>query len=304
MDRFDAMRVFVRVAERRSFTQAANDLGLPRSTVTEAIRQLEERLGIRLLERTTRVVRPTLDGEAYYHRCLDILADIEDAEGAFAGVKPKGLLRVDVHGTLARHFVLPSLPRFLTDYPEIELYMSEGDRLADLVREGIDCVLRVGIPQDSDMVARKVAMLAEVTLASPSYLDRFGEPETIAALWDGHRMVGFHSTATGGLLPLLFAVDGKKQEVTLPATISVNAAESYVAAAKLGLGIIQVPRYHAEAALHTGEFVELLPDNPPSPTPVSLLYPRNRQLSPRVRVFLDWVTSEFARSGKPNDGSA
>lgn len=126
MDRFDAMRVFCRVVERRSFTLAAEDTGLPRSTVTDAVKQLEARLGVRLLQRTTRHVSPTLDGEAYYQRCLSILADIEDAEGAFAGAKPKGPLRVDVHGTLARHFVLPSLPSFLETYPEIEFYMSEA----------------------------------------------------------------------------------------------------------------------------------------------------------------------------------
>lgn len=135
MDRLDAMRLFTRVVERRSFTQAAQDLGVPRSTATQVIQQLENRLGARLLQRTTRTVRPTLDGEAYYRRCIAILADVEDADGAFAGAKPKGLLRVDVHGTLARHFVLPALPRFLEAYPGIELYMSEGDRLADLVRE-------------------------------------------------------------------------------------------------------------------------------------------------------------------------
>src|SRR5882757_1328316 len=112
MDRFDAMRVFARVVERRSFTLAADDLGLPRSTVTGAVKQLEARLGVRLLERTTRHVSPTLDGEAYHRRCLTLLAELEDAEGAFGGAKPKGLLRIDVHGTLARHFLLPGLPGF------------------------------------------------------------------------------------------------------------------------------------------------------------------------------------------------
>lgn len=294
MDRLEAMRVFARVTDRRSFTLAAEDLGLPRSTVTDAVKHLEKRLGVRLLERTTRHVSPTLDGEAYYRRCLSILADVEDAEGAFAGVKPRGLLRVDVHGTLARHFVLPALPRFLDAYPEIELHMSEGDRLADLIREGIDCVLRAGEPKDTDMIARRIAVLEESTLASPGYLARFGVPRRIEALEGGHRMVGFHSTATGGLLPLEFTVSGKVRTIVLPATVSVTAAESYVAAAKLGLGLIQVPRYHAEAAMKTGELIEVLPKFPPTPTPISLLYPRNRQLSPRVRVFIDWIASEFA----------
>ena len=294
MDRFDAMRVFSRVVERRSFTAAAEDTGLPRSTVTDAVKQLEARLGVRLLQRTTRHVSPTLDGQACYQRCLTILSDIEDAEGAFAGAKPKGMLRVDVHGTLARHFVLPSLPSFLGAYPDIEFYMSEGDRLVDLVREGIDCVLRVGTPQDSDMVARRVAMLEEVTLASPGYIERYGMPEYPEKL-EGHRMVGFRSTTTGGTLPLEFIVDGAIRNIMLPAVVTVNAAESFISAARLGLGMIQVPRYHAERDLASGALVHVLPDFPLTETPVSLLYPRNRQLSPRVRVFNDWLVKVIAR---------
>jgi DNA-binding transcriptional LysR family regulator len=294
MDRFDAMRVFTRVVERRSFTLAAEDIGLPRSTVSDAVKQVEARLGVRLLQRTTRHVSPTLDGEAYYRRCLRILADIEDAESAFAEAKPRGRLHVDVHGTLARHFVLPSLPAFLATYPDIEIYISEGDRLVDLVREGIDCVLRVGDLQDSDMIARRVAMLEEVTLASPGYIERHGMPLHPDAL-EGHCIVGFRSSATGGLLPLEFTVDGSVQTCALPATVSVNAAESYVTAAKLGLGMIQVPLYHVQSALRTGELVVVLEGFPPTRTPVSLLYPPNRQLSPRVRVFIDWVAREFNR---------
>ncbi|MBJ2153031.1 LysR family transcriptional regulator [Paracoccus sp. IB05] len=294
MDRLDAMRLFTRVVERRSFTEAAFDLDIPRSTATQVIRQMEDRLGARLLQRTTRSVRPTLDGEAYYRRCITILADVENAEGAFAGATPEGPLRVDVHGTLARHFILPALPQFLERYPGIALYMSEGDRLADLVREGIDCVLRVGQPQDSEMILRRLATLPEVTLASPDYLARFGNPADVDALAGGHRMIGFHSTATGRLLPLEFSVGGKVREVILPTTLTVNAAESYVAAARLGLGLIQVPHYHAEAAMAAGELIEALPASLPPPLPVSLLYPTNRQLSPRVRLFIDWAAQQFA----------
>lgn len=301
MDRFDAMRVFTRVVERRSFTLAAEDTGLPRSTVTDAVKQVEARLGVRLLQRTTRHVSPTLDGEAYYQRCLRILSDIEDAESAFAGAKPKGRLHVDVHGTLARHFVLPSLPAFLETYPDIDIYISEGDRLVDLVREGIDCVLRVGDLQDSDMIARRVAMLEEVTLASPAYIERHGMPMHPDGL-EGHRIVGFRSTATGGILPLELTVAGAVRNYPLPATVAVNAAESYFAAAKLGLGMIQVPRYHAEHALRSGELVSVLKDFTPTRTPVSLLYPRNRQLSPRVRVFIDWVAGVFNRHAEVAGG--
>jgi DNA-binding transcriptional LysR family regulator len=292
MDRFDAMRAFTRIVERRSFTRAAEDLGLPRSTVTEAIKQLEERLRVRLLQRTTRHVSPTLDGEAYYRRCLTLLADLEDAEAAFSDARPRGLLRVDVHGTLARHFLMPGLPGFLARYPELQLHISEGDRLVDLVREGIDCVLRVGAPQDSDMVGRRVAMLDEVTCAAPGYVRQFGTPQSPDGL-EGHRMVGFVSSATGGVLPLEFMTKGEVRRIALPATVSVAGAETYVAAARQGLGLIQVPRYHVQPDLEAGGLVTILDDFPPVPMPVSLLYPRNRQLSPRVRVFVDWLTQEF-----------
>jgi DNA-binding transcriptional LysR family regulator len=190
--------------------------------------------------------------------------------------------------------VLPQLPSFLADYPEIELYMSEGDRLVDLVREGIDCVLRVGELQDSDMVARRVAILDEVTCAAPSYIERHGLPQSLDDL-ARHRIVGFRSSATGGVLPLEFTQGGAIRNITLPATVSVNAAESYVAAARMGLGLIQAPRYHLEADFARGTLVPVLQDNAPTPTPVSLLYPRSRQLSPRVRVFIDWVVRVFAQ---------
>ena len=288
------MRVFTRVLERRSFTLAAEDLGIPRSTVTDAIKQLEKRLGAQLFVRTTRHVNPTLDGQAYYHRCIEIIASVEDAEGAFSGVKPRGLLRVEVQGTLARHFLLPELPVFLEKYPEIEFYMTEGDRFVDPVREGIDCVLRVGALQDSDMIARRVTMLDELTVASPSYLVRFGQPEHPDELAEGHRMVGFRASGSIVPMPLEFMVEGKLRTVTIPAPVTVNAAESYTAAACLGFGIIQLPRYHAMKHIAEGKLTPILTAYPPTPSPVSVVYPRDRQLSPRVRVFIDWLVAIFA----------
>jgi DNA-binding transcriptional LysR family regulator len=295
LDRFDAMRLFVRIVERRSFSQAALDLNLPASTATEGVKQLEGRLGARLLQRTTRHVSPTLDGEAFYRRCLAILADLEDAEAEFSDAKPRGLLRVDVHGTLARHFLLPGLPAFLERYPDLRLHLGEGDRLVDLVREGVDCVLRVGDLKDSAMIARRVGMLDEATCASPDYLARHGVPATPDDLaGGGHRMIGFVSSATGEFFPLEFTVDGVLRHVVLPATLSVVGAETNIAAARLGLGIIQVPRYHVAADLAAGGLVEILAGYPPSRTPVSLLYPHSRQIPPRVRVFMEWLTGEFA----------
>jgi DNA-binding transcriptional LysR family regulator len=293
MDRIDAMRLFIRVVDRRSFTLAAQDLALPRSTATEIIKQLEARLGTRLLQRTTRHVAPTLDGEAYYRHCVKIVAEIEEGEAAFSGAQPSGVLHIDVHGTLARHFMLPGLPRFLERYPRIQLRISEGDRLVDLVREGVDCVLRVGELPNSGMVARRVALLEEGTFASPAYLQRHGEPRGLDEL-EHHRMIGFVSSATGQVIPLEFTVGGKLRHLTPPVAVSVTAAETMVSAARLGLGLIQVPKYHLAADLAAGTLVEVLTSFRPSPTPVSLLYPQSRQISPRVRVFIDWLVQEFA----------
>jgi DNA-binding transcriptional LysR family regulator len=292
MDRFNSMRLFTRVVERRSFTGAAQDLGLPRSTATEVLKQLEKRLGVRLLQRTTRQVTPTLDGEAYYRRCLAILSDVEEAESAFTGARPSGPLRVDVHGTLARHFLMPGLARFLAEYPRIQLHLGEGDKLVDLIREGVDCVLRVGELRDSAMVARRVALLEEGTFASTAYLQKFGTPRRPEDLAN-HRMIGFVSSATGNVIPLELTVDGKPEAFTPPLALSVASGESMVAAAQAGLGLIQVPRYHVDA--RPGTLIEILADYRPSSTPVSLLYPHSRQLSPRVRVFIDWVTKEFGK---------
>jgi DNA-binding transcriptional LysR family regulator len=293
VDKLDVMRLFVRIVERRSFTLAAQDLNLPRATVTHVIKQMEERLGVRLLQRTTRVVSPTLDGEAFARRCVAILADVENAEGAFSSAKPKGILRVEVQGTLARHFLIPALPAFLDDYPDIEIIISEGERWVDVVREGIDCVLRYGHLADSEMVARRVTMIDRMTCAAPAYLERYGTPASMDDL-EGHSMIGLRSLTTGNLAPLEFAVDAGYRSIMLPAPVSVTGTESYLATALLGLGIFQVPRFHADIAIGRGELVQILSDNLPPSVPVSLLYPPSRQLSPRVRVFMDWAARQFA----------
>ena len=293
MDRLDIMRLFMRIVERESFTQAAQDMNLPRSTATDVIKALEKRLGARLLHRTTRQVSPTPEGEVYYRRCHHIVAEIEESERGFSAVKPRGTLRIDVHGTLARHFIMPALPAFFAAYPDIVLHMSEGDRLVDPVREGMDCVLRVGELRSSDMMVRHLTTLHEVTLASPAYLESHGIPTHPDDLPEGHVMVGFQSSLRGRILPLEFVIDGTSRNVTLPFPIAVNAAESYIAAARMGLGLIQIPHYHAEHAIRSGALVEVLSRFPPLPSPVSLLYPHNRQMSPRVRVFIDWLAELF-----------
>jgi DNA-binding transcriptional LysR family regulator len=294
VDRLDAMRLYVRIVERRSFTQAAQDMEVPRSTATKVIADMEKRLGVRLLQRTTRVVRPTLDGEAWYRRCLGILDDIEDAEGAFGGAEPRGTLRIEVQGTLARHFLLPGFPQFFERYPDIDILMSENDRWVDLVEEGVDCALRYGQVRDSELVARKVAMLERLTVATPAYLERHGTPHDLDAL-AGHRVVGLRSVTSGAVTPLEFATAGAVRTVSLPSTLSVTGTESYLAGIRLGLGLAQVPRFHVQEELRSGSLVQLLPGLPPPSAPVWLLYHRSRQMSPRVRVFLDWAAREFAQ---------
>jgi DNA-binding transcriptional LysR family regulator len=292
MDRFQEMQVFIRIAERGSFTRAADDLQIPRATVTNLMKRMEERLGARLLERTTRTVRLTHDGEAFYRRCVRLVADMEEAEGSFHDVAPKGLLRVNVQGTLAKHFVMPALPDFVAQYPGIELHIGEDDRLVDLVREGIDCVLRAGILQDSSVVGRRVASMRQVTVASPAYLAQFGEPATLQAL-ESHRAVNYISSGSGRALPMEFTVDGEVIEMQLPSIVSVTGADLYTGSAVAGLGMVQVPRYRVAGELSAGTLKVVLGDFPPPPMPVSVLYPQNRQLSSRVRVFAQWLRDIF-----------
>lgn len=296
MDRFQEMRIFTRIVERRSFTLAAEDLQLPRATVTNAIKRLETRLGTRLLERTTRVVAPTLDGQAYYERCVRLLAELAEMESVFNRTEPSGLLRVNLQPALAKHVLAPALPDFLARYPGIVLQIGEGDRLVDLVREGIDCVLRAGRLVDSSMVAQQVAQLTQVTCASPAYLERHGRPANLDDL-ERHRAVHFISSSTGRPYPLEFRVGSEVRQVVLPASVSVSGADMYTATAVAGLGIVQVPRYRIEHELKGGRLEVVLPLLAPPALPVSVLYPQSRQLSPRVRVFVDWIKAVFAQSG-------
>lgn len=294
MDHLDRIRLFVRVVERGSFTSAASDLGLPRSTATEAMKSLETHLGTRLLDRTTRHVAPTLDGESYYRRCITILADLDEAEGALRGAEPRGTLRVDAHSRLTRTFLLPGLPEFLNRYPLIDLHLGQGDRLVDLVREGVDCVIRAGPPEDSGLILRSLGTIEEVTVASPIYIDHYGMPASPDNM-DGHQTVGFVSSRTGDILPLEFTMDGTVRNVRLPSRVTVTNSDAMADLARLGLGLVQAPRYRFAEDLASGRLVEVLTAFPPPPTPLSALYPQNRQLALRLRVFLDWVSSRFKK---------
>lgn len=292
MDRFQEMRVFVRIAERYSFSLAAEDLQIPRTTVTNLIKRLESRLGARLLERTTRQVRLTYDGQTYYQHCIRILADLEEADSIFQEAQPKGILRVNLQGTLAKHFVIPALDQFIAQYPELTLHLEEDDRLVDLVKEGIDCVLRAGNLEDSSLIARRITELEQVTVASPAYLNTYGIPNDCSNL-KHHFVISYISRPHGRASNLEFRVGKEYISYQLPSKVFVTGADFYTGAALSGLGIVQVPRYRITREIEDGRLIVLLSKNPPPSLPVSVLYPQNRQLSLRVRVFTQWLAQRF-----------
>jgi DNA-binding transcriptional LysR family regulator len=304
MDHLDALHLFTRIVEQRSFGRAADQLDVPRATATHAIKQLEARLGTRLLERSTRHVRPTPDGEAFYERCVHVLSELDDAEASLrhAASNPRGVLRVDMHGTHATGIVLPRIREFRERYPNIDIVISSEDRLVDLVREGIDCAIRGGAVRDSSLVARRLAIIPEVTCASPDYLARFGTPQHPSEL-AAHQAVQFFNSSGGRAYPFEFTIDGKIREVELKGWLTVNYAESYVVAARNGCGLIQLPRYHVEDDLRSGHLIEVLADFSGPGFPITALYPHRRQLSPRVRIFLDWVGQLYEEAFGPTQAS-
>lgn len=295
MDRLDAFALFCRIVELGSFTQAAEAQSIPRATATQAIKDLEARLGARLLERTTRQVKATPDGEQFYQRCLGILAELEDAEASLSQnhTNPSGVLRVDMHGSHAANIVLPNIDDFHRRYPRVEIRLSSGDRLVDLVAEGIDCVIRSGQPRDSSLIIKRLTVIPETMCASPLYLQRHGTPMHPDDL-KHHQAVGFFSRGYDSTYPFECTLDGEVKTYDLPAWITVNNARTYLAAALSGCGLIQVPRLDTQKHLDNGDLVEVLADYPSPGIPISVLYPSQRHLSPRVRVFIDWVSELYA----------
>ncbi|GAB3628692.1 putative multidrug efflux transcriptional regulator CeoR [Pandoraea terrae] len=290
------MQVFTRVVEANSFSRAADMLEMPRTSVTTVIQNLEAHLGTRLLQRTTRRLNLTPDGAAYYERCLRILADIEETESSFreGSQRVRGKLRVDMPGSMGKLIVLPALCEFHTKYPEVELMIGMGDKPVDLIQEGVDCVLRVGTLQDSSLVARRIGLFQGLTCAAPGYLERMGVPRTLDDLQQ-HIAVHYFSSRTGRVLDDEFLVDGKEVEIRMAGPVAVNDAEAYLTCGLEGFGIIQIARFMALPYLQSGQLVELLPEWKPPPMPISAVYPHNRHLSPKVRVFVDWVAELFER---------
>jgi LysR family transcriptional regulator for bpeEF and oprC len=296
MDKVKAMQTFVRIVEANSFTKAAETLGLPRAALTATIQKLEAYLGTTLLLRTTRKLALTSDGAAYYDQCVQILAAIDVAEQGFRGAAsatPRGMLRIELPGAVGRNVILPRLGAFQAAYPDVSLTISLADRLADLTQEGVDCALRVGALQDSALIGRQVGSMRFVTCASPAYLAAHGAPHTIADL-RAHRGIVHFSGRTGRPFDWDFMVEGRVETAQVGGPVAIDDADANVICALQGIGITQAAAYQVRAHLASGELVELLGETPPVPMPVSLLYPKGRMATPKLRVFAEWVAGVLA----------
>ena len=292
MSPFDRMQIFARVAELSSFTQAAQVLGIPKASASLAVQQLEAQLGTRLLHRTTRRVQLTQDGQAYYERCHDLLDDVEELQAMFQqpeGQALRGRVRIDMPTGVARHMVLPRLPELLTRHPLLEVEASSTDRRVDLVREGFDCVVRVGTVGEPGLVARPLGHMRMANCASPAYLARLGTPRTLDDLAQ-HELV--HYVRVLGTRPAGFEVaqpDGAANWLPMAGRVTVNSAEANLAACLAGLGLIQVPWQGVQELVEQGQLVPVLAQHPAPPMPVTLLYAHRRHLPQRVRVVMDWL---------------
>lgn len=302
MDRFQAMQIFTRVVEANSFTLAADTLGLPRSTITTTIQGLERQLRTKLLNRTTRRLSLTPDGASYYERCIRILADVEDAESSLhdATRGPRGRLRIDTLPSIGRLILIPALCDFHERYPDIELAIGMSDRPVDMVQDAVDCVIRIGELKGPTLVGKRIGTLEVVTCATPSYIERYGEPTTLQEL-DQHRGVHYFSNTTGRNLDWSFSVDGQAVDIAANGIISVNDSEAYMTCGLQGFGIIQLPRYMVSPHLESGALREVLTQWAPAAMPISVAYLHNRHLSPKVRVFVDWVAELFQHCPRMSD---
>lgn len=297
MDKLRCLEAYVRVVELGSFTRAAEALHLPKGSVTKLVQSLESELGVRLLQRTTRRLAVTEDGLAYFEGAQRLLADLSELDGGVTRSvqRPRGRLRVDVPAAAGRHVITPALPEFFVRFPDVVLEIGSSDRPVDLLAEGVDCVIRGGLPHDDALVARALGAFEVITCAAPAYLARWGAPALPQDL-HRHLCVNFFSAKTGRIFPFEFERDGERIEITGPHRVAANDADTYVEAGLAGLGILQSPRTRRlQDLLDAGRLVPVLTEWSAGSLPLYVMYPRNRHLSARVRVFVDWVVDLYAR---------
>jgi len=305
MDRFDTLRLFTRIVEFSSFTRASAELRIPRATATHAIKALEHRLGTRLLERTTRQVRATPDGQAYYDFCAHLLTELEHIESSLSQLvsEPRGVLRVDLRDSVATRLLLPHIDEFVQLHPQVELVISNGERLADLLRDGVDCLVRTDAPYESSMATHTLALLPQLLCASPAYLERYGEPQRPEDL-SAHVGIGWLQRQHESEARIRLRSGDLQHDYRLRKGISVSDGESYLICALRGCGLAQLPRAHVESHLRDGSLVEVLGAFASPPLRVSLLHPAPRRLAPAARAFVDWATASCAaRFGRVDAGA-
>lgn len=295
MDQLQAIRAFARVVEAGTFTRAADSLDMPKATLSKLVQELEAHVGVKLLQRTTRRVTVTSEGREYFEKTARVLKDLEDIDSAFslARGRPRGHLRIDIGSSTASDVLIPALPDFCARYLDIRIDLGVSDRTVDLIGDNVDCVIRGGPLVDSTLVARHIGDADLVTCAAPGYLKQFGVPAYPEELRNGHRLVSYVSTQNGRAMPLRFERDGKKMEIRLEHRLGVNESNAHLSAGLAGLGIIQTIAYCAGPALKTGALTEILRDWRPAGYPFHVVYPRNRHLTHRLRVFIDWLAQCF-----------
>ncbi|MGU7769096.1 LysR family transcriptional regulator [Burkholderia sp. MR1-5-21] len=302
MDRIAAMNAFVRVVEAGTFTKAADTLDMPNATVTRLIQKLEEDLKVRLLHRTTRSLTVTPEGAIYYERVVRLLADLADIESStvHARAKPSGKIRVDTAAAIGTLVLVPALADFYAAYPDVGIELDIGNKRTDLVADGIDCAIRAGDVDEQFLVARQIGSFGFTTCAAPAFLERHDRPASPDRLRD-LPTIGMSASRGSRALPFQFSRDGTggtgstKSELALNHKLVVNDTNAYLAAGLAGLGIIQAPTYAVRDAIAAGALVPLLEDWRPPANPINVIYPPNRYLSAKVRVFIDWVVALFER---------
>jgi len=295
MDHLLAIRTFQRIVETRSFTKAAAHLGLPRSTVSKSLKELEAHLGIKLIQRTTRSVTLTIEGAEYYQRISRLVAKLDETEVAMRdmGAAARGRLRIDLHSSLANFVLIPILEEFRERYPHIQLALGVGDRPVNLIEEGVDCVIRAGELADSSLIGRTLYKDRLVTCASPGYLERFGIPANVSDLETRHKVVGYFSAATGEAWPLRFRHRaGEKQVHNFD--IAANDSASLINMLVHGMGIGQTHASVAKSFIESGQLIPVLGSSTNTQFPVSIIYPPTKQLNVRLRIFIDWMVERLS----------
>lgn len=297
-DQLAAMRAFARVVEAGTFTRASDSLAMPKATLTKLVQTLEAHLRTRLLNRTTRRVTVTPDGAAYYERVVRLLADLDEIDGSMAlsQASPKGRLRIDISGPLANLLLIPALWDFHARYPDIQIDIGVTDRPVDLVAENVDCVVRGGEITDQSLIARRIGEMSCLACAAPSYIEKFGEPQHPSDLDRDHYVVGYFSAQSGRRWPFSFVSGGETVEVAGRYIAAFNDGSSYVEAAVAGLGVIQAPIFMVREHFDDGRLLPVLTNWTTDPMPLHVVYPPNRHLSAKLRIFVDWVAEIFAKN--------